>query len=1264
MVLLFLAATTLLLVQAVDAQTDPPATGDWDIWDDTVVENRTVQLRGDLKIRQTGSLTLRNVTLQFFSSGSGFYGILVMNRGTLVIEDLDGDGETTSDRSVVMRGNPSWPYSFNVHSYANLTIRASLVTGMGSQTFQAGLDIGADNASLVDSVFMNGGDYCVRLSEVNGSSVSGCTFLSGEVGLLVSWSTNVTVSNCVFSSNSVSGIHLRFSDNTTVLGCTSSLNGQQGVLVTKGVNNQFEDTHIWANGKGMVIDGAGHVSVVSCVVNETDFEGVSISKGSHNITFFRSEVFDCGRSGIEAEGVDNLTLWRSEFRDNEYFGVRLLNGSRSVFLNRTNVANNMYDGVHIGRAWDVHILQGLYHNNGYNGVFLIDVRNVTVEKAFMYNNTYDGLNCDSNVGLLIDNLSNQGNGYNGINLQAGSRDILIEFGNVNANARSGLGIDSAYNITVRLLTSRFNGDYGLRIEGGAADVRGSYIISNNTGGAVRVQNSHDVVIDSSSLVQDPSGGYLLYGRDCYDVWITNSTIDGNAHLISGANVSMVHCTFDDVAPDVDTTSWLKFMQFVAVEVLWPNHDPVPGAVVNATGKGGQVLAHGVTDLTGRTGYMIVLVETYVGDSVSYENPITFWARKDVEVARNETNILGRSTVQILLEDDIPPFAVAPDVYAELNHRATLNGTASHDNGQLVSWEWTFDDGVGTVVLEGRLVNWTFPVLGTFSGRLEVSDSGGLSNMTTFTIHVTDGTAPNAAAGANVTIDQGAWVPVDGTATTDNDSTLIATGTFVWRVIPETVGSGERTFSGPITTIPFPDMGVYRVELNATDQSGNWGLAFLWVTVLDTTAPQVDAGPDVEVDEGGEVLLEPLSVTDNDPAFDANVTAWWEVTGPDTDLTLDGLVLVFIAPRMGEFRATLHVTDAAGNEGTDSRLVTARDTLPPVVDIGIDRTVEVLTELTFDAIGVTDNDPDFPDGATYRWQLSGPQLDEEHTGNTITFTVPWVGEYEISLTVTDKAGNRGSASVTVTSIDSASPEFGDFVPAHTDNSETMDVTVTFVITDVGTGVDTQAVEMRTRSPSDDGWTEWQRVSITGGANVVEESMVLQFPEGDSQLQLRCWDLAGNGPVESDEHLIRVNSRPRVVVLSPAEGTTFGPHDQITLDASASSDVDEDELFFRWSSDRDGLLGTNATVRTPPLSDGIHKMTVIVSDGVTGHDVLVTVTITVLPVPSTVEPDDGIPWWALMAALLLILGTGFVVWDHVHKRQRPPPVDEADEWVESP
>jgi parallel beta-helix repeat protein len=1111
--------------------------------------------------------------------------------------------------------------------------------------------------------FMNGDQYALMLEGSNESRVEDSAFYLSRDGLVLKDCFKITVEDSSMSFNDMFGLRIEDSNDTYVNKCEISDNDQAGVWITGGSDNELEQADVYENGRGVVLHSAPTVMLDRCEINHSTFEGVSIRQGSHNVTLLDTSVRNNTRSGLEAETVEDLVLWASRFNGNGYYGGRLLNGSTSLTINVSKFDGNGYDGLHIERAKDVQILRGSASENGYNGIFLIDSRNTTIDSTDMWRNTYDGLNCDNNVDLFITNIECWYNGYNGLNLQAGSNNVLVEGVQARNNTRSGVDVDSAYNVTFSSLVSTLNHGYGLRVEGGAFNISVSGLMMNNSGGALRVQDCHDIRINNSRVLRDPSGGYMLYGRNADDIWITNSTTNGTAHLINGANVSMVHCTFGLVTPDVDGRSWLKFFTLVNVQVLWPNLSPAGGAVVNATGKGGHVLVEGITDAEGWTGEMVLLMETYIAEMVSYQNPYTFWARKGIEVARNETNVLGRSTVEIILQDDLPPVAVAGTVQAELGERAVFNGSGSHDNGQLVEWTWTFDDGVGTVVLSGRKANWTFTVLGSFFGELEVTDSVGLTDSTEFTIVVTDTTSPVVVAGENLTIDQGEWVNADGTNTTDNDSTLIATGLFVWRVVLEG-GPGLRAFTGPITAIQFPNMGLHRVELNVTDQSGNWGIDVFWVTVLDITPPQVDAGPDIQLDEGSEAILEPTSVTDNDPDFEPSIDARWHVTGPDTDVTIEDLVMAFVPPRMGVYQATLHVTDAAGNEGSDSLIITALDKLPPLVDIGIDQTVEVQTQLAFVATKVVDNDPDFPDGATYRWRISGPQLEEEHQGDSIAFTVPWVGEYVVSLTVTDEAGNEGSTSVVVTSVDSAFPEFGTFAPTLMDTSETGDVTITFVITDIGTGVDAGNVEMRMRKPSGEPWTAWQRVSVTGGTHGVEETMVLQFPEGESVVQLRCWDLSGNGPVESDEHLIRVNSRPTAVLLSPTEGADYTPLDQILLDASASSDVDGDELWFTWSSDLDGILGTNATVRAPPLSEGTHRITVVVSDGVEGHDVLVEVTVTVLPLPSTVDTDEGTPWWILAVALLLFLGLGLVLWDHFRKRREPPSDVQDDEWVETP
>src|SRR5439155_1011785 len=74
-----------------------------------------------------------------------------------------------------------------------------------------------------------------------------------------------------------------------------------------------------------------------------------------------------------------------------------------------------------------------------------------------------------------------------------------------------------------------------------------------------------------------------------------------------------------------------------------------------------------------------------------------------------------------------------------------------------------------------------------------------------------------------------------------------------------------------------------------------------------------------------------------------------------------------------------------------------------------------------------------------------------------------------------------------------------------------------------------------------------------------------------------------------------SAPTVTIAAPADGSVFFLHDGITLTAHASQ-ADDGELSsrIRWTSSRDGALGTGATIAASGLSVGLHTVTAAVTD----------------------------------------------------------------------
>ncbi len=1262
--LLLLVASAVLILGPAAAQTDPPATGDWTVANTTVVENQTVKLNGSLKVSDGGNLTLRNVTLQVFSGSTvGTNGITVEAGGTLRIEDYN---LTPSDqgRSTVMRGNPSRGYFFIAKPDSTLVLLNSNISGMGAMPVSRGVLVQTDNASIMDVMFIDGGLYGLRLEGTDGPAIWNSGFYLSDYGLMLKDTINVTVAQSTFIRNSKGGIWLDNATRTRLDGSLVSNNTLDGMVVTDSEDLVVTDSIFYENTNGVVLRGVSDVKMDDCQINRSAFVGLILEDSTVNVSLSDVEIFDIGRSGIEGNGVRELSLVNCTLRDCTYFGIRLLNGILGLMMNNNDVVDNGYDGIHIEGAVMVNMNRDNISRNGYNGIFMINSQDIMIHWVTLDKNAYDGVNLDSVSRVTLESISASENGYNGVYIQAGSNRTNVWESHLINNIRSGLAIDSAHDVDVYSCNISQNLDYGIRITSDAHLIRLDHCnIVNNSIGGIRVENSHGIVGRNITL----SGGVAhvaLDVRDGSDIWILNSTLIGTVDMIGFGNATIVDPTSEVFVPQVTAGSWLDLAYWIEVDVRWPDMNTVEGATVNVTSINGSRRSTTHTDGNGTTGILPVTIRTWDGGAPIERNPTTIKAVKGTEWAGRTLRITSNTLIRIILEDTIPPVPVAPDIWVELNSLVVMNGTASHDNGQVVSWTWTFDDGVGTVVLVGPTASWTFTELGDFQGELNVTDQVGLTNSTTFTIHVEDTTAPLVVAGDDMEVDQHTYVELNGTGTWDNDHTLVLTGTFKWSIYEEgsdvPIGTLETLFGGWV----FEDMGNYKVRLVVTDRSGNAGDASFRVVVRDVDPPEVDGGHDKSVNQGTTVRLEPVRVTDNDPVFSPWNATRWRILGPTVDQNLTGFSIDWVPKEMGVYQAIVYVRDAAGNEGSDIVFYTVWDVTPPMASAGEDRTVDIGSVVVLDAVGTTDNDPEFPSGADYEWSVIGLDLVVYLVGESISFEAPWIGVYTVTLEVTDAASNTGGDTVRITSVDPWAPTFDSFSPGPDLLNDHGEMSVLQTISDQGTGVNADLLEMRIKEKSDGEWTTWTVVDVGDSARSIEALIDVDLPEGESLIQFRCWDLAGNGPVISDEHRVRVNSRPVVVVLSPSNGADYGPYDEVWLDGTPTHDPDEEDLLqFFWISDQDGALGTAPRVRSPTLSPGVHLITLQVTDGVEGHEVLIVINITVAPEPSTVDDDDGTPWYIWLVILLLVLGTTYVVWDAMVKRKRPPPQTEDEEWIET-
>ena len=541
------------------------------------------------------------------------------------------------------------------------------------------------------------------------------------------------------------------------------------------------------------------------------------------------------------------------------------------------------------------------------------------------------------------------------------------------------------------------------------------------------------------------------------------------------------------------------------------------------------------------------------------------------------------------QDSEPPVADAgPDQTVVEGTLVGFDGSGSSDDYGLADLTWTLQDG-GPVTLHGVTPEHLFDNPGVFVVTLNVTDYAGAWDTDTMTVTVRDVTPPVADAGPDQVVGQGDVVAFDGSASSDNVGIVNYTWSFVDGVPVKLIGSQP--------THRFDVAGIYVVTLNVTDGTGLWGTDVMTVTVVDTTAPVAEAGPDQEVDEGTLVSLDGTGSSDN--VGIANYT--WTITDANA-VVLYGAHVSYTFVRPGIYLLTLNVTDAAGNWATDTLKVTVRDITPPVADPGPDRTIDQGTVVDLDGSASRDNVAI----VSYAWTLDDGGL-VTLLGVRHTHRFDSAGTFTVVLNVTDAAGLWDTATMNVTVRD-VTPPVADAGPDQTVDDGT-------AVTLDGSGSrDNVGIVNYT-------WTVGQgsdRLELYG----VKPTLSLRTP-GVHPVVLRATDAAGNSG-EDSMNLSVVDVTPPVANAGP--DLTVPIWGSVAFDGSQSTD-DGPIASYSWAFTYEGVARTlsGKGVTFPFAIGGVYEVVLTVTDvaGNTGTDTVVITVVDTGRVTGTVLDGDGRP-----------------------------------------
>jgi len=351
--------------------------------------------------------------------------------------------------------------------------------------------------------------------------------------------------------------------------------------------------------------------------------------------------------------------------------------------------------------------------------------------------------------------------------------------------------------------------------------------------------------------------------------------------------------------------------------------------------------------------------------------------------------LGTDEVLVRVLDTLLPVADAgPDVDVGQGVTVALDGSASTDNVGIDRLWWSFVYRGEVIALDGAVVAFLFEVPGIYEVTLRASDLDGNIGSDDLTVTVHDTEPPVADAGPDLVVGQGP-LSVSGLRSRDN----VGIVRYEWTAVQ---GALSWSLEGVTVTLDMADVGSCIVTLRVWDAEGNTGEDGARIVVQDTTAPVVNAGPDLVIDMGAQVALDGSASWDNVLI----VSYLWTVIVVGEELSWDGVRVLYTFEGPGTYQVVLAAHDAAGNTGKDVLTVFVMDTVPPVARAGKDIVVVEGARVTLDGSMCEDNV-----GVTsWEWRFVYEDAIRVLEGSTPTFEFKAAGDYTIELEVRDIAGN--------------------------------------------------------------------------------------------------------------------------------------------------------------------------------------------------------------------------------------------------------------------
>ncbi len=603
----------MAVAAASSAQTDPPASGDWVVEDNSFWDKDLV-LAGNLTVNSSGLLRLDNMTLTMDGPFDGGLTIYVEAGSALELVNVN-----------VRSSNGDVHYWFICEG--RVLIDRSDVRDVASNaarwnswdSIHGGVEIYDGTSVLVNSKFHDNQRINVYVSGCS-PTIDRCEFYNAEyVSSYNTYSYHYEIGTYAYQTyTDATGLYLESAD-PNITRCTFRDNGLRSTALPY-YSTSYTYNLVLTYGRGILAHDSSP-NITSCEFRQNGDQPADRSVAGVQQLFREYDYqFYVGpaQGGLVCVGTAHPVVASSQFLTNDLFGIYGIEGGYPSLVESCRIEGNRYirgSSVYSPSA-------GIQIDDGSG---TMTVANTTAGGNYVLANIYTDA-----VSVRLINFTNSNNVVNNAyNIYVGGPNNYFE--DCTLDGRPGLQVNVyiSYNRNGQPIKARFE---SCKLTGAAYGI----YVGNWNGAAITMANSS------------------IANTDQYTFYLQSTTVD------------CINCT---IAPlRIQSYSWgrgstVRIMYFLEIRVKWQNGEAIPGAFVQVYNSTGDFVFGGIADKNGTIGPFVLASRTIMvtsGSELEITNtPLKMNAysagirSKDVETTFN-TNLVGARAVPITIWDDRAP----------------------------------------------------------------------------------------------------------------------------------------------------------------------------------------------------------------------------------------------------------------------------------------------------------------------------------------------------------------------------------------------------------------------------------------------------------------------------------------------------------------------------------------------------------------------------------------------------------------------------------